>query len=47
MDKGYYLNYRNIMRIVNWSQSTIKMDKGYYLPLTESQQAFIACRNPQ
>ncbi len=32
MDKGYYLNlYGSAISVLTKSQSTIKMDKGYYI----------------
>ena len=36
MDKGYYAVDKRNARITRWSQSTIKMDKGYYITKKKS-----------
>ncbi len=47
MDKGYYPNVVNVRKLKKRSQSTIKMDKGYYVttPIATLSRTFVAIHN--
>ena len=49
MEKGYYnLTHINCKFALNLSQSTIKMEKGYYWEVPQNMEISIGdCRNPQ
>ncbi len=47
MDKGYYIKLFYLQYLLFLSQSTIKMDKGYYKYLGYDKIKEYDCRNPQ
>ena len=48
MEKGYYSGVKNgTVKTLQKSQSTIKMEKGYYVVSFEEAKLLAECRNPQ
>ncbi len=47
MDKGYYAYCSDLIKVAAKSQSTIKMDKGYYMEGNAKTETRASSRNPQ